>query len=506
MFYLSILMISNIYAESITIYAAQSASYRASGSGSSGCCTLNSIGYNNSNTLSASSCIWWSQYGQCERRTSYPIWSFNFIELPSNAILVSAQFKAEATYDEWNDSYMAISSQIGEISTQMGSYLVSGGDWSIDGQVWTWWNTGLGINQALPISEVGLGIESGQLNIAVHEYLGTIINSGLNAPRLVIEYELLDYECSEMDESACSNDTNCNWIENIETGNCDWLSTSECVSNPECLLDCVTTYDCFGCTGGWYEIDNGFCEEIQALECSEMDEVECSDSSVCDWLVDIEYGNCSNYNNGTTCDANENCFWDLCYGGSYGSWSHCCRGGTYQVENSYCEEIEILECPEMNEIECANDDGCEWVEDIEIGQCSEFDNSESSCTNYPGECYWDEDITYASCNYSNSGSCNSVEGCYWDCSDYGWYCDCYGQQQIVDTECIGQYEINNNYCDELSYIPGDTNDDGSLNISDIVLMVDLILNSDFNEYADMNQDGILNIMDIIELVNRILDI
>ena len=147
MFYLSILMISNIYAESITIYATQSASYRASGSG------------------------------------------------------------------------------------------------SIDGQTWTWWNQGLNINQELPVSEVELGIDSGQLNVAVHEYNATIINSGLNAPRLIIEYELLDYECSEMDESACSNDTNCNWIENIETGNCDWLSTSECVSNPECLLDCVTTYD-----------------------------------------------------------------------------------------------------------------------------------------------------------------------------------------------------------------------------------------------------------------------
>ena len=99
-------MISNIYAESITIYATQSASYRASGSGSSGCCSLNSIGYNNSNTLGASSCTWWSQYGQCERRTSYPVWSFNFLQLPSNATVVSVSFNAEGLYDEWHDSYM----------------------------------------------------------------------------------------------------------------------------------------------------------------------------------------------------------------------------------------------------------------------------------------------------------------------------------------------------------------------------------------------------------------
>ena len=116
----------------------------------------------------------------------------------------------------------------------------------------------------------------------------------------------------------------------------------------------------------------------------------------------------------------------------------------------YAEEIEspILDCAEMNEIECSNDDSCEWVEDIEIGQCSQFDNSENSCTDYPGECFWDEDIIYASCDYPNSGMCNSVEGCYWDCN-YG-YCDCNGQEITgVDTECIGQYEIDNSYCEEI---------------------------------------------------------
>ena len=315
-----LLTFSNIYAESITIYATQSASYRASGSGSSGCCTLNSIGYNNSNTLSASSCIWWSQYGQCERRTSYPVWSFNFLQLPSNATVVSVSFDAEALYDEWHDSYMALSSETGEITIQMGSYLVNGGDWSIDGQTWTWWNQGLNINQELPVSEVELGIDSGQLNVAVHEYDATIINSGLNAPRLVIEYELLDYECSE-----------------------------------------------------------------------------------------------------------------------------------------------------MNQLPCVNDDSCEWVEDIGYGTCGYFDIS---------------------------SSCNAATGCYWYCdSTYTWLCWCNG----------GNYEIDNSYCEEVSSIPGDANGDGSLNVSDIVLIVDLILSSEYDEYSDMNQDGILNIIDIIELVNRILD-
>ena len=53
-------------------------------------------------------------------------------------------------------------------------------------------------------------------------------------------------------------------------------------------------------------------------------------------------------------------------------------------------------------------------------------------------------------------------------------------------------------------MPGDVNNDGSLNVLDIVLRVDLILNSEYDEHSDINQDGILNIIDIVELVNNIL--
>ena len=72
------------------------------------------------------------------------------------------------------------------------------------------------------------------------------------------------------------------------------------------------------------------CENISS-------ESEC-DSNNCDWIEDIEYGNCSNYNNSSSCDsAHQDCYWDLCYGGSYGSWSHCCSGGTFEIDNNYCD-------------------------------------------------------------------------------------------------------------------------------------------------------------------------
>ena len=54
---------------------------------------------------------------------------------------------------------------------------------------------------------------------------------------------------------------------------------------------------------------------------------------------------------------------------------------------------------------------------------------------------------------------------------------------------------------------GDINLDGQINIMDIVLVIEIILDSD-NEYnllADLNGDGIINIIDVVQLVNIILN-
>ena len=53
-------------------------------------------------------------------------------------------------------------------------------------------------------------------------------------------------------------------------------------------------------------------------------------------------------------------------------------------------------------------------------------------------------------------------------------------------------------------ILGDLNDDSTLNIQDIILIVNLILSSQQNPLADLNSDNIINVLDIIQLVNIIL--
>ena len=319
---------------------------------------------------------------------------------------------------------------------------------------------------------------------------------------------------------------------------------------------------------------------IVYAQCDYSSELLCNLNEDCEWFEDISEGNCyyafSSY---SECIAN-GCSW---YNpGTYGYMGSHCYGGTYTTDNSYCQEIEMPECSGLEEGTCNHPlygEGCEWVEDIEISDCNAFDNSESSCTSYPSECFWDEDITYASCNYSSSGACNSVEGCYWDCSDYGWYCDCYGQQQIIDTECVGQYEIDNSYCEEVAVLDcsemnhgpcmsnsecewvedvetgncsdinngsecyatnqcswysagsygywydncyggtytydnsycqevefqlGDINGDTSINILDVIQIVNLILENEYSQAVDMNYDGNVNVLDIVIIVEIIL--
>ncbi len=63
------------------------------------------------------------------------------------------------------------------------------------------------------------------------------------------------------------------------------------------------------------------------------------------------------------------------------------------------------------------------------------------------------------------------------------------------------YETN---IDCLNLLLGDVNGDSIINILDVILTVNLILDSDYNNIADINLDGLINILDVVQLVNIIL--
>ena len=54
-------------------------------------------------------------------------------------------------------------------------------------------------------------------------------------------------------------------------------------------------------------------------------------------------------------------------------------------------------------------------------------------------------------------------------------------------------------------ILGDINSDSSINILDVVLLVNIILGIDQGIGADINQDGDINIIDVVQLINIILE-
>ena len=52
---------------------------------------------------------------------------------------------------------------------------------------------------------------------------------------------------------------------------------------------------------------------------------------------------------------------------------------------------------------------------------------------------------------------------------------------------------------------GDINDDGLVNVLDVVMMVNVAITQGYNEAADMNSDGVVNVLDVVILINIILD-
>tara|TARA_R100000655_G_scaffold92924_1_gene134137 strand:+ start:209 stop:460 length:252 start_codon:yes stop_codon:yes gene_type:complete len=73
--------------------------------------------------------------------------------------------------------------------------------------------------------------------------------------------------------------------------------------------------------------------------------------------------------------------------------------------------------------------------------------------------------------------------------------------KILDLKHVGQLDSDG--------VIGDVNQDGTVNVLDVVIMVNYILSGQepFNEqiatYGDMNNDGTINVLDVVATVNFI---
>ena len=62
-----------------------------------------------------------------------------------------------------------------------------------------------------------------------------------------------------------------------------------------------------------------------------------------------------------------------------------------------------------------------------------------------------------------------------------------------------------NFFSQYTFILGDINNDGFINVLDIFSIVNFILNNEYNSSADLNSDNVVNVLDIIQVVGYILN-
>lgn len=208
-------------------------------------------------------------------------------------------------------------------------------------------------------------------------------------------------------------------------------------------------------------------EEIQMPECFNMNQLECINEDACDWIEVVEMENCYGIAwNEQDCEAVEGCSW---YAGQYYS-SNCY--GSYEIDNSYCQENAIFECSDMNQLQCINENSCNWIEDYEWSNCSSYDSAV--------ECSWAND---------NGGNCD------WSWNSTEWQDTCSG----------GSFQLDTSYCEEIDYLIGDINSDSIINILDVIETINIILYNNYNVIVDMDNNQQVNVLDVIQLINIILN-
>ena len=125
---------------------------------------------------------------------------------------------------------------------------------------------------------------------------------------------------------------------------------------------------------------------------------------------------------------------------------------------------------------------------------------DNECEEYFEECFDFTGIDFGACEMVLGigyvdGECSYVSGCGWILNGIDYFDAFYSSMEECD-------EI----CDSVDLIDiGDINGDGEINVLDIVLMVNTILDGEYDSLADINEDDVVDILDIVRLVNIILD-
>ena len=130
-----------------------------------------------------------------------------------------------------------------------------------------------------------------------------------------------------------------------------------------------------------------------------------------------------------------------------------------------------------------------------------------------GETLYDNIMSYSDCQnmftsqqaarmhawigYKLSSICINSNCVVFGCTDEE---ACNYNSQLIHDDSLCLYDSE---CDGNIY-PGDMNNDGVIDILDLIILVNMILDGEYSAIADLNEDGIINILDIVMYCNIIL--
>ena len=149
--------------------------------------------------------------------------------------------------------------------------------------------------------------------------------------------------------------------------------------------------------------------------------------------------------------------------------------------------------------ELRNDDGYENIVIIAVGQTNISDFNDNYCTNsdlplvmdpYPDLPIREQFSPYGQDHYLVILDYNGNYIDYINLLSLG-----NAEKNYIRSVLEEHYQQSNT---------GDINEDTLVNIQDVILVINLILNNEFNLLADLNLDSIVNVLDVIQLVNIIL--
>jgi len=389
------------------------------------------------------------------------------------------------------------------------------------------------------------------------------VEYGLNCATLEAAY---GWDCSGCncpgDAAPQCGDGVCNGDETYETCDADCSAPGECGEG--FVLDCADLDCCpedwvgdgfcdgtdqqYGCDLLCYDNDGDDCVEPECgdgacngdetfdtcpADCAEGcqdDQFDCGDGQCINasWFCDGSTEFC-NANWGPDCDNGSDegldvCdYTDLCVDAVCGD-GECTNEETYDT------------CPEDCEAPSEDCADCEYDWTAYGAECCDtaWDAFGIDCATLQGTYGWDCSGCLCpgdAAPQCGDGVCNgdeTYETCSDDCLPPG---ECVEGQvsDCVDDDCVTEAWIGDGYCDgtEQAYgadlccfdndggdcsdeecgvtaEPGDLNGDGSVNVLDIVALVNVIIDGGTIDGGDINGDGAINVIDVVQLVNLVL--